>query len=134
MKDQFRKGTEWEEMFEKEIMVFFEMCGEEDRKFWGIPDKQRKTDDYVRLLIIPVALGLRFPMVRILGEAEKRKREESVMERFGEMEKEEKLVVGWIEDFIAKIENPIYKETVESIWKEKKERIEKEGFSLSKLS
>lgn len=59
---------------DKEIFYFLAMCNDKDGDFLEIPDKKRKTDDYVRLLFIADFFELKAPMDRLLEEAVEKKR------------------------------------------------------------
>lgn len=121
MKHKGKNDELFKTKYEREIGYFLFMCGEEDANFFSVPDKKRKTDDYVRLMLIAVAFNLPAPMMRILREAEDRKRAEEVLKRLEELKDDRAVIVGWVDEFVEKIRNEEVKEIALQYWKEKKE-------------
>lgn len=112
---------------EREIGYFLFMCGEEDANFFSVPDRKRKTDDYVRLMLIALVFNLPAPMMRILKEAEEKKRDKEVLKRMEELKDDRAVIVGWVDEFVEKIRNEEVKEIALQYWNEKKENFEKNG-------
>ena len=48
-----------EKSYDREVLLFLNMCKEEDGNFLNLPLKKRKIEDAVRLLCITTALSLR---------------------------------------------------------------------------
>lgn len=44
------------ERFSRETEAFLMLCGEDDRKFFSIFKKKRKTEDYARLITVAAVL------------------------------------------------------------------------------
>lgn len=127
MKHKGKNDALFKTKYEREIGYFLFMCGEEDANFFSVPDKKRKTDDYVRLMLIAVAFNLNAPMLRILREAEDRKRDKEVLKRLEELKDDRAVIVGWVDEFVEKIRNEEVKEIALQYWKEKKENFGNSG-------
>lgn len=93
------KGPEREDLREKQkndTIYFLCLCGKKDREFLRIPDRERKTDDYVRLMCISLIFGFHYPAMRLLRESEDQKRVKAVLARLSEIESDYGLLRGWI--------------------------------------
>lgn len=135
MKNQKKnKGkTSWKSRFDREIMLFLSMCRHDDSNFLNLPDKERKTEDYVRLIVISLALNLKSPMIRLLGEAERWKREEEIINYLEKIGNNCEIIIEWVDKFVNRIEKQILKQVAEEIWSAKKEDFVKNGFHISKI-
>ena len=127
------KSGNWEVRIEQDLKALMIMCNESDQKFFGIPNKRRKTEDYTRLIIIAWALNLRGAAVVLLGEAERKKRDKEVFDCLKAVENDYNVILKWVGDFICSIQDPDYRQVATEIWKEKKARINKREFNISQF-
>lgn len=127
MKHKGKKKEAQYSEFYKETTYFLLLCSKEDADFFAVPDKERKMDDYVRLMVIAMALDFKGPMMRVLSEAEDRKRDKEVLDRLEQLKGDTATIAAWIDDFIDKIRNDDLKEIVLQHWNERREDFEKNG-------
>ena len=120
-----------EKGYEQEVLLFLNMCKEEDRNFLNLPLKKRKIEDAVRLLCITTALSLRGPFFSVINAEEKRFDE--LISHWERIRYDEKKVTAWLDDFIAAVENPLLKQVAQEIWDEKKARVQNARFDAMSL-
>lgn len=120
-----------EKGYEQEVLLFLNMCKEEDRNFLNLPLKKRKIEDAVRLLCITTALSLRGPFFSVINAEEKRFDE--LISHWERIRYDEKKVTAWLDDFIAAVENPLLKQVAQEIWDEKKARFQNARFDAMSL-
>lgn len=113
----------WETEEGREITYFLIMCKPKDINFLGIPDVDRKTEDYARLILIANILELRGAVLRLVSEAERWGRINEVAEYIKGIKRY--IIIKWVEDFINEIEEKEIKGVVLKVWLEKKENIKK---------
>jgi len=130
------KGPEREDLKEKQkndAIWFLCLCGEKDREFLRIPDRERKTDDYVRLMCISLIFGFHYPAMRLLRESEDQKRVKAVLARLSEVEGDYGLLASWMDSFISEIQIPGLRRLAAECWNETKKAAEPENFHISQL-
>lgn len=66
-------------------------------------------------------------MMRVLSEAEDRKRDKEVLDRLEQLKGDTATIAAWIDDFIGKITDDDLKEIVLQHWNERREDFEKNG-------
>lgn len=120
-----------EKGYEQEVLLFLNMCKEEDGNFLNLPLKKRKIEDAVRLLCITTALSLRGPFFSVINAEEKRFDE--LISHWKRIRYDEKKVTAWLDDFIAAVENPLLKQVAQEIWDEKKARFQNARFDAMSL-
>lgn len=120
-----------EKGYEQEVLLFLNMCKEEDRNFLNLPLKKRKIEDAVRLLCITTALSLRGPFFSVINAEEKRFDE--LISHWERIRYDEEKVTAWLDDFIAAVENPLLKQVAQEIWNEKKARFQNARFDAMSL-
>ena len=120
-----------EKGYDQEVLLFLNMCKEEDRNFLNFPLKKRKIEDAVRLLCITTALSLRGPFFSVINAEEKRFDE--LISHWERIRYDEKKVTAWLDDFIAAVEDPLLKQIAQEIWNEKKARFQNARFDAMSL-
>ena len=120
-----------EKGYEQEVLLFLNMCKEEDRNFLNLPLKKRKIEDAVRLLCITTALSLRGPFFSVINAEEKRFDE--LISHWERIRYDEEKVTAWLDDFIAAVEDPLRKQIAQEIWNEKKARFQNARFDAMSL-
>lgn len=120
-----------EKGYEQEVLLFLNMCKEEDGNFLNLPLKKRKIEDAVRLLCITTALSLRGPFFSVINAEEKRFDE--LISHWKRIRYDEKKVTAWLDDFIAAVEDPLLKQVAQEIWNEKKARFQNARFDAMSL-
>lgn len=120
-----------EKGYEQEVLLFLNMCKEEDGNFLNLPLKKRKIEDAVRLLCITTALSLRGPFFSVINAEEKRFDE--LISHWERIRYDEKKVTAWLDDFIAAVEDPLLKQVAQEIWNEKKARFQNARFDAMSL-
>jgi hypothetical protein len=120
-----------EKGYEQEVLLFLNMCKEEDRNFLNLPLKKRKIEDAVRLLCITTALSLRGPFFSVINAEEKRFDE--LISHWERIRYDEEKVTAWLDDFIAAVEDPLLKQIAQEIWNEKKARFQNARFDAMSL-
>lgn len=120
-----------EKGYEQEVLLFLNMCKEEDGNFLNLPLKKRKIEDAVRLLCITTALSLRGPFFSVINAEEKRFDE--LISHWERIRYDEEKVTAWLDDFIAAVENPLLKQVAQEIWDEKKARFQNARFDAMSL-
>lgn len=120
-----------EKGYEQEVLLFLNMCKEEDGNFLNLPLKKRKIEDAVRLLCITTALSLRGPFFSVINAEEKRFDE--LISHWERIRYDEKKVTAWLDDFIAAVEDPLQKQVAQEIWNEKKARFQNARFDAMSL-
>ena len=120
-----------EKGYEQEVLLFLNMCKEEDRNFLNLPLKKRKIEDAVRLLCITTALSLRGPFFSVINAEEKRFDE--LISHWERIRYDEEKVTAWLDDFIAAVEDPLLKQIAQEIWNEKKARFLNARFDAMSL-
>ena len=78
-------------------------------------------------MVIAMALDFKGPMMRVLSEAEDRKRDKEVLDRLEQLKGDTATIAAWIDDFIGKITDDDLKEIVLQHWNERREDFEKNG-------
>ena len=120
-----------EKGYEQEVLLFLNMCKEEDGNFLNLPLKKRKIEDAVRLLCITTALSLRGPFFSVINAEEKRFDE--LISHWERIRYDEEKVTAWLDDLIAAVENPRLKQVAQEIWDEKKARFQNARFDAMSL-
>lgn len=120
-----------EKGYEQEVLLFLNMCKEEDGNFLNLPLKKRKIEDAVRLLCITTALSLRGPFFSVINAEEKRFDE--LISHWERIRYDEEKVTAWLDDFIAAVEDPLLKQVAQEIWNEKKARFQNARFDAMSL-
>ena len=120
-----------EKGYEQEVLLFLNMCKEEDGNFLNLPLKKRKIEDAVRLLCITTALSLRGPFFSVINAEEKRFDE--LISHWERIRYDEEKVTAWLDDFIAAVEDPLLKQVAQEIWDEKKARFQNARFDAMSL-
>ena len=120
-----------EKGYEQEVLLFLNMCKEEDGNCLNLPLKKRKIEDAVRLLCITTALSLRGPFFSVINAEEKRFDE--LISHWERIRYDEEKVTAWLDDFIAAVENPLLKQVAQEIWDEKKARFQNARFDAMSL-
>ena len=120
-----------EKSYDREVLLFLNMCKEEDGNFLNLPLKKRKIEDAVRLLCITTALSLRGPFFSVINAEEKRFDE--LISHLERIRYDEEKVTAWLDDFIAAVEDPLLKQVAQEIWDEKKARFQNARFDAMSL-
>ena len=120
-----------EKSYDREVLLFLNMCKEEDGNFLNLPLKKRKIEDAVRLLCITTALSLRGPFFSVINAEEKRFDE--LISHWERIRYDEEKVTAWLDDFIAAVEDPLLKQVAQEIWDEKKPRFQNARFDAMSL-
>ena len=120
-----------EKSYDREVLLFLNMCKEEDGNFLNLPLKKRKIEDAVRLLCITTALSLRGPFFSVINAEEKRFDE--LISHWERIRYDEEKVTAWLDDFIAAVEDPLLKQVAQEIWNEKKARFQNARFDAMSL-
>ena len=120
-----------EKSYDREVLLFLNMCKEEDGNFLNLPLKKRKIEDAVRLLCITTALSLRGPFFSVINAEEKRFDE--LISHWERIRYDEEKVTAWLDDFIAAVEDPLLKQVAQEIWDEKKARFQNSRFDAMSL-
>ena len=120
-----------EKSYDREVLLFLNMCKEEDGHFLNLPLKKRKIEDAVRLLCITTALSLRGPFFSVINAEEKRFDE--LISHWERIRYDEETVTAWLDDFIAAVEDPLLKQVAQEIWDEKKARFQNARFDAMSL-
>jgi hypothetical protein len=120
-----------EKSYDREVLLFLNMCKEEDGNFLNLPLKKRKIEDAVRLLCITTALSLRGPFFSVINAEEKRFDE--LISHWERIRYDEEKVTAWLDDFIAAVEDPLLKQVAQEIWDEKKARFQNARFDAMSL-
>ena len=120
-----------EKSYDREVLLFLNMCKEEDGNFLNLPLKKRKIEDAVRLLCITTALSLRGPFFYVINAEEKRFDE--LISHWERIRYDEEKVTAWLDDFIAAVEDPLLKQVAQEIWDEKKARFQNARFDAMSL-
>ena len=120
-----------EKSYDREVLLFLNMCKEEDGNFLNLPLKKRKIEDAVRLLCITTALSLRGPFFSVINAEEKRFAE--LISHWERIRYDEEKVTAWLDDFIAAVEDPLLKQVAQEIWDEKKARFQNARFDAMSL-
>ena len=120
-----------EKSYDREVLLFLNMCKEEDGNFLNLPLKKRKIEDAVRLLCITTALSLRGPFFSVINAEEKRFDE--LISHWERIRYDEEKVTAWLDDFIAAVEDPLLKQVAQEIWDEKKARFHNARFDAMSL-
>lgn len=121
-----------EKSYDREVLLFLNMCKEEDGNFLNLPLKKRKIEDAVRLLCITTALSLRGPFFFSVINAEE-KRFDELISHWERIRYDEEKVTAWLDDFIAAVEDPLLKQVAQEIWDEKKARFQNARFDAMSL-
>lgn len=77
----------YKEMMERDTTYFLFLCGKSEKDFFILPDKHRKAEDYVRLMIISFSLGLNGAMLTLLNEVERKRRLDEISDCFEKIKK-----------------------------------------------
>lgn len=120
-----------EKSYDRDVLLFLNMCKEEDGNFLNLPLKKRKIEDAVRLLCITTALSLRGPFFSVINAEEKRFDE--LISHWERIRYDEEKVTAWLDDFIAAVEDPLLKQVAQEIWDEKKARFQNARFDAMSL-
>lgn len=126
MKDFFDK-QEWD----NEILTFFVLCSPEDVAFMSTPAKKRKAEDYVRLMTLALVFGFRRVSMRVLQEAEEKGAD--IFPALERAEKDFSLVRGWVEAFIANVQDGELRAFVREEWEKKLASVDAANFHLKQL-
>lgn len=126
MKDFF-DAQEWD----NEILTFLTLCSPEDAAFMSTPAGERRVEDYVRLMTLALVFGFRRVSMRVLQEAE-----EKGADIFPALERAEKdfpLVSGWVDAFIANVQDGELRGLLRGEWEKKLALADQENFHLNQL-
>lgn len=121
------------ERFSRETEAFLMLCGEDDRKFFSIFKKKRKTEDYARLITVAAVLCLRGAVMKITKMAERTGRLAAMIQMLEIEGKKYENICRWMEDFIAKIGDAALQRETEAMWREKKADFEARGTRIEDI-
>lgn len=116
---------------EKDITYFLCMCTKEDAKLLISDPKEKTIEDFGRLLCLGLAFNMRGVFLSVFAQYEKVGDIENLLDFIKTITFEQ--TKKWVEDFLAKIDNPTLKECAKSIWQGKKKHLSENDFELSKL-
>lgn len=111
------------EQREEEVLNFLIICNDVDRGFWDLPQNDRKTEDYVRLLTIARLLGCKWVATRLSLEAVQDEKVHEIISRLHAVLKNYEIIIDWMDHFVDNIPIPEYKKAVYELWEEEKEKI-----------
>ena len=110
-----------------EVTDFLIMCNEHDRDFLKLAQSDRKTDDYVRLMCIARILGFKNVLKRLIIELDASDKKDEILTRFEEIERDNSVIIKWMDEFVEQIKVPLYKNLLKEEWEEEKARIKKDN-------
>ena len=122
---------EYEKAFKKEFIASLFLCGEQDKKFFSLPPKKRRMDDFVRLGCISMIYGFRRVFLHIAAVAEKR--EDEFLQAIDRAETDFPCIKRWVEEFIDRVPDEKARALTREEWENIITEVPPENFTLTKV-
>ena len=106
----------------EDIANFLILCSARDRLFLDIPDSERKTEDYARLMYISARFGFWCIFNRLIDEAQQQKRYDEILDYVKNLKGDFTIKNKWMTDFIDNIEFPDFKQAAIDFWEQENKK------------
>ncbi len=131
MSNQKTSVDDYEKCLFEELDYFYRMCSEKEKNFFRNGFEGCSAEEIARLTAVVAVADFRPVFVYIMAQVEGR--EEEIFAAFDSVRNNFPLAESWLNDFIAKIEEPLFKRVLSDMWQEKRKKLVGKPFEFKML-